>query len=359
MRVWNGMGLPTWIRLLKQRGRTIVPGSYWQAVSVSLTTPFNSLFGVLSEALFSRRAARAEILPPLFVLGHWRSGTTLLHELFTLDERFGFPSSYECTAPQHFMLTEWWLAPVMQLLTPKQRPMDAMPLHVSLPQEDEFALCVLGARSPYLSWAFPEQLADWPTMLDTEGFSPEDRRKWKETLLWFAARLSAKKSKRIVFKSPPHTARVKALLECFPTAQFVHISREPYDLCLSTVKMWKNVTKTHWFERTDFQRLEEQVIESFERIYRAYERDRPAIPPGQLFEVRFEELTARPLEVMEAIYQRLNLGQFDAVRPKLEKYFADRKDYKKQEYSRDTDLERRIAERWSGYYDRFGYQRPS
>ena len=33
--------------------------------------------------------------------------------------------------------------------------------------------------------------------------------------------------KRIVLKSPAHTARVRVLLELFPKARFVHIIRDP------------------------------------------------------------------------------------------------------------------------------------
>ena len=33
--------------------------------------------------------------PPVFIVGHWRSGTTLLHELMSLDPRMAFPNNYE------------------------------------------------------------------------------------------------------------------------------------------------------------------------------------------------------------------------------------------------------------------------
>jgi hypothetical protein len=45
---------------------------------------------------------------PVFVLGFWRSGTTLLDELLCCDPRFGFPSTYACLNPAHFLLSERW-----------------------------------------------------------------------------------------------------------------------------------------------------------------------------------------------------------------------------------------------------------
>lgn len=41
---------------------------------------------------------------------------------------------------------------------------------------------------------------------------------------------------------------------------------------------------------------------------------------GQLVEVRFDELDARPLDTLRSIYETLSLGDFDAVRPAFERY---------------------------------------
>ena len=74
----------------------------------------DTIFGVLNTLLrwlvaliYGRRVARTEIKEqPIFVLGHWRGGTTLLHELLVLDERFTYPTSFACFAPNHFLITE-------------------------------------------------------------------------------------------------------------------------------------------------------------------------------------------------------------------------------------------------------------
>ena len=48
--------------------------------------------------------------PPLFVLGHWRSGTTFLHDLLACDPRHSYPTTYDCFMPNHFLLTEDFVA---------------------------------------------------------------------------------------------------------------------------------------------------------------------------------------------------------------------------------------------------------
>lgn len=42
---------------------------------------------------------------PVFIVGHYRSGTTHLHNLLSLDKRLSFPALTECSAPQYCLLT--------------------------------------------------------------------------------------------------------------------------------------------------------------------------------------------------------------------------------------------------------------
>src|SRR4029079_7278292 len=99
----------------------------------------NSFASVFDRLVFGHRVRSNKLKEtPLFVLGHWRSGTTLLHELLILDPRHTYPTTFECFAPNHFIWTEWFLAPLTRWLLPKKRPMDNMTAGWDLPQEDEF-----------------------------------------------------------------------------------------------------------------------------------------------------------------------------------------------------------------------------
>jgi hypothetical protein len=103
--------------------------------------------------------------------------------------------------------------------------------------------------------------------------------------------------------------------------------------------------------------LDEQVFTTFTRMYDAFQRDRDLIPPGQLCEVRYEDLVAQPLKQMERVYSELNLGEFETVRPNLTAYFAEKADYKTNRYQLPPELAAEIAQRWSGYFDRYGYSK--
>src|SRR5690606_26880326 len=125
------------------------------AFAVTFATPFNAVMGLIQNWIWGRRLRSCSLHgPPIFIIGHWRSGTTLLHELLVLDERLSSPSTFQCFAPHHFLLTEWFFRGFCRWLLPGQRPMDNMAAGWDRPQEDEFALVNLGLPSPYRRIAF-------------------------------------------------------------------------------------------------------------------------------------------------------------------------------------------------------------
>ena len=162
------MGHGTWLKLLARNRFAISPSCLPLAAQNQQRHDSQFVCRRVHEAdVRPPRCARRKLAaPPLFVLGHWRSGTTLLHELLILDERHTYPNTYECFAPHHFIWTEWFVPPLLRKLLPSTRPMDAMEAGWERPQEDEFALCNMGIPTPYLAWAFPRH-GPVPTSIST------------------------------------------------------------------------------------------------------------------------------------------------------------------------------------------------
>jgi hypothetical protein len=316
----------------------------------------NSILALWQRLLHGRKIAQTPIEPaPLFILGHWRSGTTMLHELLALDERNSCPSTFQCMAPHHFLVSEGFITRYFKWMLPAQRPMDNVPVGYERPQEDEFALCALGLPSPYWTMAFPNHPPQWPEYLDLETLAEADRRRWLETLRHFVQMVAYKKPGRVVLKSPPHTARVKALLEAFPDARFVHILRDPFVLFQSTVNMWKKMYQMQYLHRPNFAWLEEHVFDSFVRMYRAFEAARPMIPPRRLYEVRYEDLVRDTVGQLRGMYEQLELGDFEPLLPALEKWQQETADYRTNRYQMPPELQDRIRQRWGEFIERFGY----
>jgi len=355
-RIWQGCDFFAWLRLLA-RNRFAVHWRYaYIAVIATLVSLFHTILRYVQEALYGRQIANTPIRqPPIFIIGHWRTGTTLLHELLVLDERHSYPNSYECFEPNHFLLTERFFTRRLRFLMPAHRPMDNMAAGWDRPQEDEFALCMMGQPSPYLTIAFPNRPPQYQEYLDLEGLSPRALASWKRAFMTFVQRLTYKNPKRLILKSPPHTARLKVLIDMFPEARFVHIVRDPFVLFPSTVNLWKSLYRTHGLQEPTFARLEEYVFATFNRLYDKLEEGRKQIPPEQFHELRYEDLVRDPIGQMRALYEHLELGGFDSYLPRLENYLAGISGYETNRYEISPELRAEIARRWGKVIQRYGY----
>src|SRR5690606_29592456 len=109
--------------------------------------------------LFQHRIEATKITkPPGFILGHWRSGTTHLHNLLAQDDvNFAYANTYQVVNPHTFLATEEMNTRRFAWMIPEQRPMDNMALSFQSPQEDEFAPLLISLMSSYLGVSFPRR----------------------------------------------------------------------------------------------------------------------------------------------------------------------------------------------------------
>jgi hypothetical protein len=359
-RIWEGCHFIAWARLLV-RNRFAVHWSCWYiAVIVTLVSLCHSALRVLQAAWFGDRPERTPLREaPVFIIGHWRTGTTLLHELLILDPRHTYPTTYECLEPNHFLLTEGVLTRTLPFLMPTRRPMDNMAAGWNRPQEDEFALCMLGQPSPYLTIAFPNRPPQGMETLAPETMPRRALAAWKGAFYRFLQHLSFKRPGRLILKSPPHSCRIKVLLEMFPDARFIHIVRDPYVVFPSTVNLWKTLYRTHGLQRPTFRGLEEHVFQTFNHLYRKIEEGRALVNPGRFFEVRYEDLVRDPVGRMEALYAHLDLGDFEQLRPRLERYLAANAGYETNRYQLAPEQRAEVTRRWGEVIRRYGYAQPA
>lgn len=355
--VWHGMRFGAWLKLMAAGDFNITFNCLPRILGVTALTPLNSFCHYASEALYGRRVAETRVQAPVFVLGHWRTGTTLMHELLAGDPRFGYPTTFECMFPSSFMLVERIFGR-SRLFLPKTRPSDSMSFAFDSPQEEEFALANLGLGTIYRSLAFP-MLADHNMRyLDLADLSDDERRTWEDGFTAFVRRLQFVHNKRLVLKSPLHTGRVATLLRLYPDARFIHLARNPFEVFPSTMLTWKAMCSGQGLHNplpADDGWLRRNVLESFDRIYDAYERDRALVPEGHLVEIRYEDLVADTKRVLGEVYERLDLGDFAVAEPRVDAYLADKKDYRRNVHELGTDERAMIRKRWSWYFERYGY----
>lgn len=356
-RFWQGMTFGEWMRFWASRHFRSHPLRWPMALGILMITPINSALAALQNFWLGKKIAATEITkPPVFIIGHWRSGTTYLHELMFLDERYGSPTTYQCMAAPHFLVSEWIIPSLTFWLLPSKRPMDNMAAGWDRPQEDEFALLVLGAPTPYFRFAYPNDPTPHMDTLDMEGISDADRTKFENTLREFVRRLTYNSGKQILLKSPPHTGRVEVLAKMFPGAKFVHITRNPLSLFASTQRLWRSLDEVQGLEFPKYENLDEFVYTALERMYGGLEKQRAKLAPDQIYDLRYEDLVRDPVGEVAKIYAALNLGDFEPVRPKIAKFAEGQKDYQTNKHELDPETAATIRKRWALYFERYGYE---
>jgi hypothetical protein len=90
-------------------------------------------------------------------------------------------------------------------------------------------------------------------------------------------------------------------------------------------------------------------------MYERFEQDRDLIPAGRLAELRYEELVADPVLQMRHVYEQLELGEYDRVRPAIAAYAAKHSEYRPGAYMLAPPIAERVRRQWAPYFERYGY----
>lgn len=281
----------------------------------------------------------------------------MLHELLALDPRNRCPTTYECLSPNHFLLSERIVRRLASWMLPRTRPFDNMKLSFDRPQEDEAALCLRGQPSPFLTVAFPQRSTQDSQYVNLDDLTPKQLMAWKNKFLWFIRLLIFKKPGRLVLKSPQHTFRLPVLNTMFPQAKFIYLVRDPYVVYPSTVHFWTTMYSIYGLQHFDKNLVHEQVLTTFEQMHERLEATRQQVSSERFHEMRYESLSENPVEQMELLYETLGLGEFETIRPAVEKYAERSRRYKTNEYEVDRTSCEVVAKRWRAYIQKYGYNK--
>jgi hypothetical protein len=352
-----GMKFGDWMRLLAANGFRVRPNCLPKAAFATLFSLIQTPVAFLEQVLYGRCIAAEPIQQPLFVLGHWRNGTTFLHNLLAVDSRFAFPKVYEVVAPHTFLLLRP-LAPIGSFFLPRTRfGVDEMALSVGASAEDEAALSVMTLLSPVVGFSFPERAAFYDRYLTFRDASSEEVERWKSAFLAFARKLTWKYRRPLVLKSPGHTCRIRLILDAFPDARFVHVHRNPYIVYQSMMRLMAAVWGIYSFQRPpESATVHSRVIRQYRVVYEAFFEERSLIPRGRYCEVGFEELERDPLGEMTRIYDQLSLPDFAEVRPAIERYVRSLAGYQKNAHSDlPVEVKSEISGAWRRCFEEWGY----
>lgn len=323
--------LDVWLRLL---ARARVSPRYWPRLAFALLSSALATVLTLPERLVLgvwRPWRKPRPAPALIVLGYYRTGTTHLHYLLSCDPRMRTPVWCETLAPQGYALSWSFLRVFMIPFVSARRPQDDVAIGPDWPAEDDFALNNWALASSLPGRFVTPSHHDWYARFhDLAGLSEGERSRWEETqraFVWKIASLG--RGRRVLLKTPSHTARARALREMLgPDARFIHISRDPAAVIRSNVSMAQRLGVYNLEEPPAGDEVRRRIIAEYATTEAAYDRDRAAMPASVCTEVRYEDLVADPIGQLRSIYTALGIEWSDAFETRARGYLAEVRGYR-------------------------------
>lgn len=353
-----GSTLPNFFRVLAMEKVALrfIPKLALTLLIVLISTPFQ-----IYEYFYYRNKVRKYKFkkPPIFILGHWRSGTTHLHNLLSKDPENGFSTTYQAVFPSN-LKSKWLFKTFMKMNMPEKRPSDNVRLSTNFPQEEEYALSNMSHSSFYHFFYFPS-LSDalYKKYVRFNGISPNEKSRFKKTYheLLVKAALNLKKD-QLVLKNPVNTGRIKLLLEMFPDAKFIHIYRNPIVTYLSTVKFFESLLATTSLEEYKDEFIVSMLINNYKNLMGDYFEEKKLIPKGQLYEIKFEDFDQNNLIFLRDMYEKLGMNSWDTAIPYFKKYIEAQKSYKKNSYKITREELELLLKEWGFAMEKLNYSIP-
>ena len=331
--------------------------------------------GLLLDYVLFPDFRRVTVREPLFVVGVPRSGTTFLHRLLALDQRFTTTALWELLFAPSITQRYFWTAlasldarngkPAGRLLLWLERRvlggLDGVHKTGLLDPEEDYLglipvwgcfLMVLVVPSPSL-WRL--------TFLDRDG-SPAEKRRLMAAYRRFVQRhlYFHGQDKQLLSKNPSFTPWMQTLADAFPDARFIGCLRNPdasvpsqINSILIGARLFEGRdTTTYW--RDGFMAM-------LDYYYRHLLEVLDTLPESRQGLSVMEVLADRPAEVVAQLYVRFGWTLDLAFRERLAEQDHKAKGYRSGHHYDPQSLgvsPEELNAVFGWVYDRFGYSRP-
>lgn len=313
------------LHLLAREPRCLRPGNWVKTSGLLLRGAVTSLLNRLSPDL---PTGPRPGIPPVFIVGFWRSGTTLLQELLCLDPRVAYPRSYDCMAPGHAHWTGHRTIPFCARRFASRRPMDDMVIRLDTPQEDEFFLANAGVRTFYELFLLPHEGRRHLEALDPATWDAPARAGWSAAMGRLLRMLAQPGMDRAVLKSPTHAFRVPLLRSLFPKAVFINVHRDPLEVFLSTRHTWRANARIFALHRPSAEENLDEVILACYHLHRQRTAESRQQLGPRWYDLDYADLARDPVGSVAAIYRHFGWPGFEATAPALASYRDAHADYR-------------------------------
>jgi omega-hydroxy-beta-dihydromenaquinone-9 sulfotransferase len=353
----SGSSMINWIRLLKDNKFSIdlqfIPKAIYVTAMIAALSPFR----MIEKRQFDNKIKNINHIKPIFIIGHFRSGTTFLHYLLGQDPNIGFVSTFETMTPGLIINKEEFFRNLVKNHLPAKRPMDDLEMHANLPYEEEYAIANLSQYSFYHGWYFPR---NWKQYFDKyvlfDNLSNSQIEAWKKTYDYFIKKIAYKNDgKFILLKSIVNTAKIKEILDLYPNARFIHIHRDPYKVYMSTWKLYQSILPLFSFQHITKETLDELILYCYHNLFKKYLKQKSMIPKNQLVEIGYDTFIRDPVATIEKTYNELNISHFSEAKKYFKTYAYQHRNYQASSYNINKQLKDKIYRNWKFMFDAYHY----
>jgi len=345
------------------RANTINLTYYPRLLAITLINLINWPFRTYERFFINPSIRKSHITKdPIFIIGHWRSGTTHLHNILSQDNAMAYVTTYQSVFPDTlFNKAGRFLFEIfMKLLIPGKRKGDNVELGPSYPQEEEFTL---GARTPvcyYYFWMFPRNILKYyDSFVRFKGMQSVELQYWKDDYeILIRKALKNTGGNQFLSKNPTNTGRIQVLLDQFPNAKFIHIHRNPIDVFLSTLHFYSEMLKPLQLQHIENSEIEDAVFEIYKRLMNDYFNQKDLIPAGNLIEISYDELEEHPLQIADRIYKSLNLEYSATTKQQFLQYLEGTKSYARNKHSIKKKHLQKVEKEWGFVFANCHYSIP-
>ena len=352
-----GIRFSPFIRLLRENQVSFRPRYLGRMAFLLQSGLWSSFFSKIEKARFGDALNHTpDPVNPVFIIGHWRSGSTFLHQIMACDPQFTAPTLFQTAQPDHFISSYPYYRPIFLAMVGKYRPMDNVRLGMNEPQEDEYALYRLTGFSPLTRLIFPQEKRYF--LHGVGSYLPPDPQcaeEWEHQITHFFKKISFHTGKRIVSKNPFHSLRIETLSRLFPEARFIHIVRNPMRSIPSTINLWDIVQRQNCLNRNKCRPTTGEVCDVLNHLLDQIDIQSEKLPENRFREIRFEDLEQDPLNAMQSMYQDLDIPYTASFEINLKKFLSEVNSFRKNTFTLTNIEKQEINEKMGKMMSRYHY----
>lgn len=352
------------LRIVK-RNKPVHPKRYLRLIAFYSKILPSGFLGFLENIFYRKKLKKFKPEhPPLYILGHWRSGTSFLQSLLGESPQFVYHTKFQTFFPESFLLTEKTIkqaATAVLEYVGLTRSWDRGIAHnfSSLDTSSEIEISMMNQAKPYsFHWGqvFPKFWKYYfNRYLFWDDISESEIKNWKENVKYLNKKVNfLHPNCQVLVKNPGDTARVKAILDIYPDARFIFVHRNPYEVFYSSVKLWNKILSNLSLQEITLDEIKNAILYIYKRVHEKYFDSKKRIPADNLVEIAYEDLRKKPLKVMKHVYNELGIMGFDSAKPAFEKYVNAMK-HKPTEYAFVNEDIDRINKEWAFIFKQLGY----